>query len=40
MKYTLKEHVCYLVLMVGLLHYLYSLHADFYISENMNNIET
>jgi hypothetical protein len=29
-KYTLKAHVCYFVLMVGLLHYLYSLHADFY----------
>jgi len=26
----LKVHVCYFVLMVGLLHYLYSLHADFY----------
>jgi hypothetical protein len=25
MKYTLKAHVCYFVLMVGLLHYLYSL---------------
>jgi hypothetical protein len=42
MKYTctLKAHVCYLVLMVGLLHYLYSLHADFYILENMINMET
>ena len=40
MKYTLKAHVCYIVLMVGLLHYLYSLYADFYISENVINIET
>ena len=29
MKYTLKAHVCYIVLMVGLLHYLHSLHVDF-----------
>jgi len=35
MKYTLKAHVCYFVLMVGLLHYLCSLHADLYISENI-----
>ena len=40
MKYTLKAHVCYFVLIVGLLHYLYSLHADFYTSENIINIET
>ena len=32
MKYTLKAHVCYFVLMVGLLHYLYSLHADFFLN--------
>jgi hypothetical protein len=35
MNYTLKAHVCYFVLMIGLLHYLYSLHADFYTSENI-----
>ena len=40
MKYTLKAHVSYFVLMVGLFHYLYSLHADFYTSENIINIET
>ena len=40
MKYTLKAHVCYFVLIVGLLHCLYSLHADFYTSENIINIET
>ena len=40
MKYTLKAHVCYFVLMVGLLHYLYLLHANFYTSENIINIET
>ena len=40
MKYTLKAHVCYFDLMVGLLHYLYSsLHEDFYTSENIINIE-
>jgi len=40
-KCTLKAHVCYyFVLMVGLLHYLYSLHADFYTSKNIINIET
>jgi len=39
MKYTLKAHVCYLVLMVWLVHYLHSLHADFYTSENTINIE-
>ena len=27
-KYTLKAHVCYFALMVGLLHYLYSLHPE------------
>jgi hypothetical protein len=37
MKYTLKTDVCYFVLMVGLLHYLYSLHPDFYSSENIIN---
>ena len=37
MKYTLKAHVCYFVLVVVLLHYLYSLHADFYTSENIIN---
>ena len=40
MKYTLRAHVYYIVLMVGLLHYLYSLHADFYTSENIINIQT
>jgi len=40
MKYTLKTHGCYFVLMVLLLHYFYSLHADFYTSENIINIET
>ena len=39
-KYTLKAHVCYFFSMVGLLHYLYSLHADCYTSENIINIET
>jgi len=39
MKYTLKAHVYYFVLMVGLLHYLYSLQVDFYTSENIINIE-
>jgi hypothetical protein len=39
MQYTLKAHVCYFVLMVGLLHYLYSLHADVHTSENIINIE-
>jgi len=34
-KCTLKAHVCCFVLIVGLLRYLYSLHADFYTSENM-----
>jgi hypothetical protein len=38
MKYTLKAHVCYFVLMVEFLHYLYSLHANFYTSENIINI--
>ena len=34
------ESTCLLfVLMVGFLHYLYSLHADFYTSENIINIE-
>ena len=40
MKYTLKAHVSYFVLMVGLLYYLYSLHPDFYTLENIINIET
>jgi REP element-mobilizing transposase RayT len=35
-----KAHVCYFVLMVGLLHYLFSLHANFYTSENIINVET
>ena len=39
MKYTLKAHVCYFLLMVELLHYLYSLHANFYTSENIINIQ-
>jgi hypothetical protein len=39
MNYTLKAHVCYFVLMIGL-DYLYSLYADFYTSENIFNIET
>jgi hypothetical protein len=38
MKYTLKAHICYFGLMVGLLHYLYSLHADFYTSENITYV--
>jgi hypothetical protein len=40
MKYTLKAHICYFVLMDGLLHYLYSLHAGFYTSENIIKINT
>jgi hypothetical protein len=40
MKYTLKAHVCYFVLVVGLSHHLYSLHSDFYTSENMINTKT
>jgi hypothetical protein len=28
MTYTLKAHIGYFVLMIGLLHYLYLLHAD------------
>jgi hypothetical protein len=40
MKYTLKAHVCCFVLVAGLLHYMYSLHADLYTSENIINIET
>jgi hypothetical protein len=32
MKYTLKAHVYYFVFMAWLLHYLYSLHPDFYIT--------
>jgi len=40
MKYTSKAHVCYFVLMVGLLHHLYSLHPEFYTSENIINMET
>ena len=39
-KYTLKAHVCYFVLMVGLLNYLYSLLLDSYTSENIISIET
>jgi hypothetical protein len=39
MKYTLKAHVCYFVLMVWLIHDLYSLHPDFYTLENIINIE-
>jgi hypothetical protein len=38
MKYTLKAHVCYFALMVGLLHYLYSHLSDFYTSEDIINI--
>jgi hypothetical protein len=37
--HILKAHVCYFALMVGLLHYLYSLHPDFYTLENIINIE-
>ena len=37
---TMKAHVCYFVLMVWLLHYMYSLHAYFYTLENIINIET
>jgi hypothetical protein len=36
----MKAHVYYFVLMIGILDYLYSLHADFYTSENIINIET
>ena len=36
MKYTLKAHVCYFVLVVWLLHYMYSLLADFDTSEKYN----
>ena len=36
MKYTLKAHVCYFVLLVGLLLYLYSFHEDFKKSTNQN----
>jgi len=32
MNKTMKTHVCYFVLMVYFLHYLYLLHADFYIT--------
>ena len=39
MKYTLKAHVSYFVLMVGFLYYLYSLHPDFYTLENIINID-
>ena len=34
-----EARVCYFVLMVWLLHYLYSLHADFDTSENIINID-
>jgi hypothetical protein len=37
MKYKMKAHVCYFALMVELLHYLYSVHADLYTSENIVN---
>jgi hypothetical protein len=40
MKYTLKAHVYYFVFVAWLLHYLYSLHPDFYTLENIINIET
>jgi hypothetical protein len=40
MKYTLKAHFYYFVFMAWLLHYLYSLHPDFYTLENIINIET
>ena len=35
MKYTLQAHVYYYVFMAWLLHYLYSLHPDFYTLENI-----
>jgi hypothetical protein len=35
MKYTLKAHVYYFVVMAWLLLYLYSLHPDFYTLENI-----
>ena len=38
MKYTLRAHVCSFVLMVWLLQYLSSLHADIY--TNILKIET
>jgi hypothetical protein len=37
-KYTLKAHFYYFVFMAWLLHYLYSLHPDFYTLENIINI--
>jgi hypothetical protein len=37
MKYKMKAHDCYFALMVELLHYLYSVHADLYTSENIIN---
>jgi hypothetical protein len=42
MKYTFKACVCHFVLMIWLLHYLYSLHysLNFYTSENIINLET
>jgi hypothetical protein len=40
MKSTLKAHFYYFVFMAWLLHYLYSLHPDFYTLENIINIET
>ena len=39
MKYTLKAHFYYFVFMAWLLHYLYSLHPDFYTLENIINID-
>jgi hypothetical protein len=41
MNYTLKAHVCYFVLMRGSYTICtHSLHADFYTSEKIINIET
>ena len=37
MKYKMKAHVCYFAFMVELLQHLYSVHADFYTSENIIN---
>jgi len=36
MKYKFKAHVCYFVLMVRLLHYFYSIHADFNVCRKCN----
>ena len=40
MNYTLKAHVCYFVLMIGLLHYLYSKHATKLMNELLGKTKT